>query len=107
MRRKPILDGDAARRAHTGCPGRAGHARQTGRARQSPSYSRRPTSPFRSRPTQTIPADIAYQLDVPVGEEVAQPGQQRESLTLDDSPTSHIPDTVLVQAGGDRSPSGS
>ena len=39
------------------------------------------------------PNDVAFQLDVPVGDEVAAPGQQREQLTSEKPFTLTIPDT--------------
>ena len=47
------------------------------------------------------PDQIAYQLDVPVGDEVAQPGQQRENLTSTTRYQVDIPDLFWSQSAGD------
>jgi two-component system, OmpR family, sensor histidine kinase BaeS len=46
------------------------------------------------------PADIAYQLDVPVGDEVAAPGQQREVLTSQKPAVFQIPDLFWAEQAG-------
>ncbi len=47
------------------------------------------------------PDQIGFELNVPVGDEVAQPGQQRESLTTADKPfTLQIPDLFWSQSAG-------
>jgi signal transduction histidine kinase len=46
------------------------------------------------------PDDIAYQLDVPVGDEVAQAGQRRESLTSTIPYQLDIPDSFWSQSAG-------
>ncbi len=46
------------------------------------------------------PTDVAYQLDVPVGDEVAQPGQQRENLTSTKPYQLTIPDDFWSQSPG-------
>ncbi len=46
------------------------------------------------------PDQVAYQLDVPVGDEVAAPGQQREQLTSDKPFTLQIPDLFWSEQSG-------
>ena len=46
------------------------------------------------------PDQIAYQLDVPVGDEVAAPGQQREQLTSQRPSIFQIPDLFWSQSSG-------
>src|SRR3954447_22528614 len=51
-------------------------------------------------PDADNPGEIAYELDVPVGDEVAQAGQQRESLRSSTPYQLDIPDSFWSQSAG-------